>query len=677
MVSGFSIGFSLRGKAKGADTTELRQMISRLLTRLGATLSLSCLLFTHSARAQTAPEPLDPDTVNRELIVKFKSTATDAEIAHALQTGRLTVKRHKQTLPMKERGHHGLTAVESEFDHPTAIARLKNHPAIDYIEPNVHYQHRSASNDPYVTANYTWGLYGDLSSPANAFGSQAAEAWGAGYTGTNTVYVAVIDQGMDISHPDLAPNVWINPFDPPDGIDNDGNGYIDDVNGWNFAANSNQVFDSTGDTHGTHVAGTIGAKGGNAVGVAGVNWNVTILSGKFLTSSGGDTLNAVEAIDYFVDMKKRHNLNLVAINASWGGGGYSQSLHDAIIRAAKAGIIFVAAAGNSSANNDTVADWPANIDTRVGTSTESAAAFDGVISVAAIDSTGALASFSNYGATKVHLGAPGVSILSTYPGSQYAYMDGTSMATPHVTGAVALYASTHPGASAQSIRDALLGSVIATPSLTGKTSTGGRLNLSSVIAPTPVVTTPPPAVPASPSGAAASTTAATVAGNSTVTFRWNAVTDASSYKVKRATSSAGPWTVIASGVTVTSYSQAVTANGTTYYYRADATNAAGDSADSATATVTPVPPAPASLTATALSSTQVQLRWLDRSSDEQGFKLEYWNGSTWVQFGTVAAGTTSVNVTGTVSRATYNFRIRAYNSMLNTPYSNTASVTMP
>jgi subtilisin family serine protease len=608
-----------------------------------------------------------------ELIVKFRSDVTDAEIENVVRDGKLKVRKHLRTGPMAERNQPGLTLAETELDAATALARLKNHRAVEYVEENQVYQHQAVSNDPYVTANYTWGLYGDLSSPANAFGSQAAEAWASGYVGTNSVVVAVIDEGIDISHADLAPNIWTNPFDPVDGLDNDGNGYIDDTHGWDFYSEQNNVFDAAGDAHGTHVAGTIGAKGGNGGGVAGVNWDITIISGKFLGADGGTTFDAVEAIDYFVDLKQRHKVNLVAINASWGGGGYSQALHDATIRAAKAGILFIAAAGNEGLNNDISASYPANLDTRVGTSTESAASYDAVISVAAIDSTGALASFSNYGATKVDLAAPGVDILSTYPGNYLAYMDGTSMATPHVTGAVALYCSTHPGASAASVRQAILGSVIATPSVAGKSATGGRLNLSSIVTPAPAL----PAAPVAPTGVSATATTANVAGSSTITVRWNASSGATSYKVKRSTSASGPWTVVASGVTGSSYSQSLSANGATYYYRVTATNTGGDSADSGNASVSPVPPSPAALTASALSSSQVRLSWLDRSSDEQGFKVEYWNGSAYVQIGTLPAGSTTATITGTASRRTYYFRVRAYSGTSNTAYSNTASVTTP
>jgi subtilisin family serine protease len=286
----------------------------------------------------------------------------------------------------------------------------------------------------------------------------------------SSVYVGVIDEGVMISHPDLAANIGTNPGEiAGDGIDNDGNGYVDDVNGWDFAGNDNTVYDGKQDDHGTHVSGTIGAVGGNGAGVAGVCWNVKILNAKFLGRNGGTTANAIKAIDYLTDLKTRHGLNLVATNNSWGGGGYSKALQDAIERANQMNILFIAAAGNSSVNNDTSPHYPSSY-TNVN-----------VIAVASITSTGALSSFSNYGATSVDLAAPGSGIWSTVPGRKspsYASYSGTSMATPHVTGAAAMYASAHPGATAGQIKAAILGSVVPTPSLSGKTVTGGRLNVS-------------------------------------------------------------------------------------------------------------------------------------------------------------------------------------------------------
>jgi len=164
--------------------------------------------------------------------------------------------------------------------------------------------------------------------------------------GKGNVYVGIIDEGYMYTHEDLAANAATNPGEiAGDGVDNDGNGYVDDVYGWDFDGNNNSVFDGAGDDHGTHVAGTIGAVGGNGKGVAGVCWSVKLMNAKFLGRRGGSTANAIKAVDYFTDMKTRHNLNLIATSNSWGGGGYSQALEDAIERANNAGILFIAAAG--------------------------------------------------------------------------------------------------------------------------------------------------------------------------------------------------------------------------------------------------------------------------------------------------------------------------------------------
>ncbi len=222
----------------------------------------------------------------------------------------------------------------------------------------------------------------------------------------------------------------------------------------------------------------------NGIGVVGVNWNVTIISGKFLGPDGGGIADAIAAVNYFVDLKTRHGLNLVAINNSWGGGGYSQAMHDAVIRAAKADILFTAASGNGNLagigqNNDTKPSYPSNYNTTQGTTTETAAAYDAVIAVAALTKTGALARYSNYGKVTVDIGAPGSGVWSTTPNNTLSSFDGTSMATPHVTGGIALYASTHPGATPQQIRSAIIGTAVTTSSLVNKTVTGKRLNVSS------------------------------------------------------------------------------------------------------------------------------------------------------------------------------------------------------
>ncbi|HEX8319058.1 S8 family peptidase [Longimicrobium sp.] len=417
-----------------------------------------------------------------EVIVKFRAGASSEARGAALQRMNATVRERIVTNAMRRNGDaEGLTVVHSGLGTTAAIDRLRGNPNVEYAEPNWIYRHNATSNDTYFTNGSLWGMYGDASSPANQYGSQAAEAWAANHTGSRTVYVGIIDEGIQFSHPDLDANIWLNPFDPADGVDNDGNGYVDDQRGWDFANGDNGIYDGgtrgSLDKHGTHVAGTIGGEGGNGVGVAGVNWNVTMISGKFLGRSGGTTTNAIKAVDYFTDLKKRHGLNIVATNNSWGGGGFSQALLDAINRGGSAGILFIAAAGNGGSdgvgdNNDAVASYPSNYLCTANGS------YDCVIAVASTTSSGGRSSFSNYGATTVDIGAPGSGIYSTLPANTYGSYSGTSMATPHVSGAAALYASTHSGATAAQIRSAILSSAVPTASLSGITVTGGRLNVS-------------------------------------------------------------------------------------------------------------------------------------------------------------------------------------------------------
>lgn len=441
--------------------------------------------------------------VEGEVLVQFAQNASVADRAAARAAVQGRAAEAIQTAAMRSAGAGVLERISLAGGVPVdrAIQALANRPGVVFAEPNWRLSTAATSNDPYyTTSGRLWGMYGDdspaVSGPAgttNQFGSQAEKAWDAGFTGSKSVVVGIVDEGIDITHPDLAANIWVNPFETAgDGVDNDGNGYIDDINGWDFYSNDAGVYDGAADDHGTHVAGTIGGVGGNGVGVAGVNWNVTMISTKFLGVDGGTTANAIKAIDYLTDLKTRHGVNLVASNNSWGGGGYSSALHSAIIRGANAGILFVAAAGNGGSDgigdsNDSTAYYPTNYSTLQGTSTQRAASYEAVISVAALTSTGDLASFSNYGATTVDLAAPGSGINSTLPGGGYGNYSGTSMATPHVTGAVALYASAYPNASAATIRSAILNSTRATSSLTGKTVTGGRLDVAAALNAAPPV----------------------------------------------------------------------------------------------------------------------------------------------------------------------------------------------
>src|SRR5918999_1287399 len=267
--------------------------------------------------------------------------------------------------------------------------------------------------------------------------ADAPEAWNTG-TGTAATVVAVIDEGVDVSHPDLRNNIWKNPGEVPgNGVDDDRNGYVDDVNGFDFANDDASVYDpdpidGSGDEHGTHVAGTIAAEGNNGAGITGVNWQAKVMALKFLGPNSGSTLDAVEAINYAV--AKGADIS----NNSWGYvGSPSRSLKDAITRADNAGLLFVAAAGNGGA--DGVGDD--NDANSTNTNYPSSFSNPNIISVAATDNRDRLASFSNFGASTVDLGAPGVNVLSTLPGNRYGYYSGTSMATPHVTGVAALLKS--------------------------------------------------------------------------------------------------------------------------------------------------------------------------------------------------------------------------------------------
>jgi subtilisin family serine protease len=454
---------------------------SRFVAVLTAAIALAAApAFAQDAESDLARASSGPQFVPNQVLVKFRPGTAAADKANA--RGRAgAVRAESITTPlMKQLGTGDLELLQLPpgMTVANAMRGLKAHFAVEYAEPNWVYYHDATSNDTYYTNGSLWGMYGASTTPANQYGSGAATAWASGKTGSSSVYVGIIDEGYMYSHPDLAANAGKNPGEiAGNGRDDDGNGYVDDVYGWDFDGNNNTVFDGAGDDHGTHVAGTIGAVGGNGAGVAGVVWNVKLLSGKFLGNRGGTTANAIKAVDYFTALKNK-GLNIIATNNSWGGGGFSQGLQDAIERANKAGILFIAAAGNGGNdgvgdNNDATPHYPSSYGNT------------NIVAVASVTNTGAKSSFSNYGATSVDIGAPGSGIWSTVPVSSkgkvvasYASYSGTSMATPHVAGAAALYASLNPGATAAQLKAAILSSATPTASLAGKCVTGGRLNVS-------------------------------------------------------------------------------------------------------------------------------------------------------------------------------------------------------
>jgi len=348
---------------------------------------------------------------------------------------------------------------------------LLTHPQVVSCSPNYEMKASAVPNDTQFGS--LWGLSADR-------GIDAPGAWDV-TTGSNAIVVAVIDTGADYNHPDLAENIWVNPGEiPGNGIDDDGDGYVDDVHGINAVNHSGNPMDDN--EHGTHVSGTIGGVGNNNRGVAGINWNVKIMPLKFLSASGSGSLaGAIEAINYMVMMKNR-GVNVRVANNSWGGGGFSQALYDAIKHARDAGIVFAAAAGNESNDNDATPSYPASYN------------LDNVVSVAAVDSNRNLASFSNYGSSQVDIAAPGVSIISTTPGNTYQSFSGTSMATPHVTGAIALLAGHEPGLGYLELINRMYDSGVPLSGLNGVVRTSRMLNVARMIrnetspvpAPTPI-----------------------------------------------------------------------------------------------------------------------------------------------------------------------------------------------
>ena len=340
---------------------------------------------------------------------------------------------------------------------------LASNDSVAYFEPNLVLPMVDQVPDDSSFANL-WGLHNTGQSGGTVDADiDAPEAWELA-TGSAGIVTAVIDTGVDYTHADLAANIWVNPGEiAGNGIDDDGNGFVDDVHGYDFVNNDGDPMDDN--SHGTHVAGTIAGVGNNGTGVAGVNWTSSIMALKFLDASGsGSTADAVLALNYLTLMRTTYGVDVRLSNNSWGGGGYSQSMYDAIAANGAAGILFVAAAGNSADNNDVTPHYPANYN------------LDNVISVAATDRNDDLASFSCYGATTVDLAAPGVSIYSTVPGGSYSSYSGTSMATPHVSGVAALAWSLSPDATVSRIRDVLLQGTDPIAALDGRMTTGGRLN---------------------------------------------------------------------------------------------------------------------------------------------------------------------------------------------------------
>ncbi len=436
-------------------------MLSRAIGIQIATLLITVFATQAYAAKHTA------EAVPGEYVVRLKKNVNKLSMSSLSQQLRVSIK---STIPALN-----IIVVKKPVFETThsAIKSLASNELVEVVEPNFIYRINKTPNDPLL--GQLWGLknIGQLDSEGGVgltgVDIDVEKAWDI-QTGSKKVLVAVIDTGIDFNHPDLIDNLWTNEAEAKGtaGIDDDNNGVVDDIHGYNAITNSGNASDDQG--HGSHCAGTIGAKGNDEKGIVGVAWDVELMAVKFLDANGSGTLeDAIKAIDYATRMGAK------VLSNSWGGGEFSQTLFDVIDASNKAGTIFIAAAGNSASNNDQMPAYPASFEV------------ENILAVAAINNKGEMADFSNYGKRSVHLGAPGVNIYSS-TGGAYDSWSGTSMATPHVSGVAALIWANEPLLTALEVKQRLMQTARPIMGLRNKTRTGGLLNAYNAL----TNTTPPP-----------------------------------------------------------------------------------------------------------------------------------------------------------------------------------------
>ena len=389
-----------------------------------------------------------------EFLVKFRGETTAARTSKILRDGALRTVATFRFIP-------GLRLVRAEADAANgaqAISALTRDRDVEYIEPNFIVHESVVPNDPRYWSLWAMNNTGQTGGNSPHHPHIDAEAAWDITTGSDDIVVGIVDTGVDYTHEDLAANMFRNePECDGDGVDDDGNGHVDDCHGIDTAANDSDPMDER--FHGTHVAGTIGAVGNNGIGVVGVAWHVKMLPCRFLDEMGeGTTAGAIACLDYLAQMKDR-GVNLIASNHSWGGPEYSRALGEAIAAHRARGMLVVAAAGNDGHDSDMQPGYPCNYE---------------VSNVICVASTYEFRSgFSNYGTGTVHLGAPGEGIVSAAPGNDYQSYDGTSMATPHVTGALVLLAAQDPTRDWRALRNLVITSTVPPQEFAIPTVSGG------------------------------------------------------------------------------------------------------------------------------------------------------------------------------------------------------------
>lgn len=491
-------------------------------------------------------EPDHPRYVPGEVLVKFRSGISQkvARSSHR-SLGSRTIKRFKRVDVDHVKIPEGWSVEET-------IEMYTLDPDVEYVEPNYYRYAMVTPDDTHFDLQWALHNTGQTGGTDDA-DIDAPEAWEV-QTGSSNVVIAVIDTGADLDHEDLTDNIWTNTGEDwvdgspgNNGSDDDGNGKIDDYYGWDFANDDNDPDDDyTGVYHGTHVTGIIAAKGDNTTGVTGVCWSASVMLLKILNNKGsGSISDEINAINYAISKGAK------IINVSFGGSGYSQFEYESIQTARDAGVLFVAAAGNTGADNDSAPVYPASYD------------LDNIISVAATDHDDNLANFSNYGKDSVDVAAPGVQIRSTSADDNYQNLSGTSMATPHVSGLAGLILAEDSSLTYSQVKDRIVNGVDTKASLNEKVLTGGRINASNSLA-----------LPRCPSDLAA-----TAPSSTQVTLTW---TDNSStetgFGVERKTGSGGSYSEITTAAAnETSYGDTEVNEAGTYYYRVRAYNSTGPS----------------------------------------------------------------------------------------------------
>jgi len=583
-----------------------------------------------------------------EILVKFKKGLSKEHAERIHRSRGFKVAGRLKRVPIER------IKIPDGWSVEEAVSFYRADPDVEYAEPNYIRRAFRTPNDPRFED--LWGLHntGQTGGAVDA-DIDAPEAWDM-QRDCSSVVIAVLDTGADLDHEDLKENIWKNTGEDwangspgNNGVDNDGNGKIDDYYGWDFVPGENSDNDPSDDNapdyHGTHVAGIIAARGNNSVGITGVCWSASIMILKILDSGGvGTVAEEIAAIGYAIDKGAK------IINLSLGGAGYSTGEYGAIKMAGDAGILFVTAAGNEGTDNDESPLYPPSYD------------LDNIISVTATDHSDELPSWANFGLASVDVAAPGVDIYSTRAGDSYQYISGSSMAAPYVAGLAALTWAYHGELTYDQVKGIIFNGVDPNSSLEGNILSGGRVNAQRSLLNSTL--------------AAPAYLYATAISANQIDLSWNDISyGESGFEIERRQGPAGSYTTIATiNANTETFSDTGLQEPFVYYYRARAFK---DGIESQYSREAHAPTAPSNLTAKWVYPSQIDLSWQDNSSHEDGFKIERKTDSsgTYSDVATVDSDVTSYSDTGLSEGLLYLYRVRTYHSGGISLYSNEASST--